>query len=66
MIITIQGSELCAKAMIRVNDWGKLEGIRKNKGKSYRNTVLIGLTFDISQDSLSTEFIYKDILFTID
>jgi len=64
--VHVQGADLCAEAHIKVTDWTKLKGIRESGGLSYHGAKLNGLKFDIEQDSLHTEFIYKDIDSVID
>jgi uncharacterized protein YxeA len=64
--VHVQGTDLCAEAHIKVTDWTKLKGIRDSGGISYHGAKLTGLKFDIEQDSLHTEFIYKDIDSVID
>jgi hypothetical protein len=48
IIVNIQNDSLCAKCMIQVNSWNKIEGIRKTKGKGYNGAKLKGLTFSIA------------------
>ncbi|MCA9767167.1 MAG: hypothetical protein KC455_12215, partial [Carnobacterium sp.] len=55
----IQGNGLCAILNLRVNNWTKLENVREKKGVSYRGAEFTNLKFEIREDSLSTEFIYK-------
>lgn len=59
--VYIQGGDICAKGEILVNDWDKIEGIRTSQGQGYRGAQLVGLTFDIQQNSGQTEFIYRDL-----
>lgn len=64
--VHVQGADLCAEAHILVTDWTKLKEIRETGGLSYHGAKLKGLQFTIEQDSLHTEFIYKDIDSVID
>lgn len=57
----VQGDGLCAKIIMTVNQWNKIEGVKKSKGVSYRGAEFKDLKFDIFQDSVKTEFIYKDL-----
>ena len=58
----IQGDGLCAKIILTLRDSDKgIEGILKNKGESYSGAELKDLKFNIKQDSISTEFIFKEI-----
>jgi hypothetical protein len=66
ILVYIQGKELCAKGFILVNDWKKLEGIRRTQGISYGGAELKGLRLDIRTDSAHTELIFKDVDYIID
>ncbi|MFZ4799581.1 MAG: hypothetical protein ACOYMA_18950 [Bacteroidia bacterium] len=57
----VQGDGLCAKIILSVKQWNKIEGVKISKGVSYRGAEFKNLKFNISQDSLKTEFIYKDL-----
>ncbi len=61
LIVNAQNNSICAKAIIQVNDWNKIEDIKRTKGLGYRGAKLKGLKFDIEKDSIKTYFIYKDI-----
>ena len=60
LIFSIQGHGLCSKIAIRVDHPGKLKSVIEKDGVSFRGAQFVGLTFDIEQDSLSTQFVYKD------
>src|SRR5687767_10395054 len=66
ILVYIQGEELCAKGSILVNDWKKLEGIKRTQGKGYEGAELKGLKIDIEKNSLHTELILKDIDHVVD
>jgi hypothetical protein len=55
----IQGDGLCAILELTMTHWEKLESVREKKGVSYRGAEFTNLKFEIKEDSLSTEFIYK-------
>ncbi len=55
----IQGDGLCAILHLNMDDWGKLENIRKRKGVGRRGAEFTNLKFEIIKDSVSTKFIYK-------
>ena len=57
----VQGDGLCAKIMLTVKQWNKIEGIRRTKGKSYQGAGLKNLKFYILRDSGKTKFVYKDL-----
>ena len=64
--VKIQNDSLCAKGMIQVNDWNKIEGIKRTKGKGYVGAKLKGLTFNVENDSNRIELVYKDITRIVD
>lgn len=66
IIVNVQNNSLCAKAMILVNDWSKIENIKRTKGKGYTGAKLKGLVFEFENDSNKTELIYKDIKRVVD
>ena len=61
LYIFIQGDGLCAKGVVTVKQWNKLEGIKRTKGKGYVGAKLKNLKLDIYQDSANTELIYRDV-----
>lgn len=56
----VQGEGLCAQMVLTMNQWNKLENVRKLKGKSYIGAEFTNLVFDIQQDTKQTAFVYKD------
>jgi hypothetical protein len=64
--VKIQNDSLCAKGIIQVNDWNKIEGIKRTKGKGYVGAKLKGLTFNVENDSNRIELVYKDITRIVD
>ena len=56
----VQGEGVCAKMVLTVNEWDRLENVRRLKGKSYRGAEFTNLVFDIQQDAKQTAFVYKD------
>ena len=62
----IQGDGLCAKIVLSVKQWNKIEELRERKGVTFRGAEFVNLKFDIQQDSLDTEFIYRNFLYIID
>ncbi|WP_289056185.1 hypothetical protein [Carboxylicivirga marina] len=62
----IQGDGLCAKIVLTMNQWNKLENVRAMKGVSYRGAEFTNLNFDIRQDTIATDFIYKSFDSIID
>ena len=59
LYFNIQGDGLCAILHLTVKNWSKLEDVRERKGVGRRGAELTNLTFNIVQDSSSTEFIYN-------
>ncbi|WP_248724464.1 hypothetical protein [Seonamhaeicola sp. ML3] len=49
---------MCAILHLTIQDWNKLEDVRKRKGIGRRGAEFTNLKFQIHQDTLSTEFIY--------
>lgn len=66
IMVYVQGEDLCAKGLILVKDWKKLEGIRRTQGRGYEGAELKGLQLDITTDSAGTELILKDVTSIID
>ena len=66
IVVYIQNDELCAKGILEVKEWTKIEGIKKRKGVSYRGAELLGLEFEIYQTDSTTNFIYKNLERIID
>lgn len=62
----VQGDGLCAKIVLTVKQWNKIQDIQTKKGVGYRGAEFKNLKFDIFQDVDHTEFIYKDIEEIID
>ena len=59
LYFNIQGDGLCAILHLTVKNWSKLEDVRERKGVGRLGAEFTNLTFDIVQDSSSTEFIYN-------
>ncbi|MDY0282023.1 MAG: hypothetical protein RBR35_15840 [Salinivirgaceae bacterium] len=66
IIVNIQHDSLCAKGKILVNDWNKIEGIRRTNGQSYSGAELQGLTFNVEKDSNKIELVYNDLIRIVD
>jgi len=56
----IQGDGLCAKIVLNVDQWNKLDELRQKKGETFIGAEFVNLKFEIVQDSLKTEFKYID------
>ena len=63
----IQSDNLCAIIVLTMQHWDdKLKYVKEAKGKSYQGAEFTNLKFDILQDSLTTEFIFKNFERIID
>ena len=62
----IQSKELCAVLVLNVEQWTKLNQLRKNKGNGYRGLKFFGLKFEIEQDTLNPRFVFKDYSWILD
>ena len=59
--INVQGDELDASGVVLVNNWTKLEGLKKTLGIGYRGAELKNLKMDITYQDSEPVLIYKDI-----
>ena len=59
--INIQGGNICAKAEVRVDEWGNMTAIKKKKGLGYSGTELKGFEMMMVQDSNITNLIFVDV-----
>ena len=66
ILVDIQGEKLCAKGLLLVNDWSKLDGIKKSQGQGYRGAELRGLKISVEKDSTEIELVLEDIDYIID
>ena len=63
----IQSDNLCAIIILTMQHWDdKLKYVKAAKGQSYQGAEFTDLKFDILQDSLKTEFIFKNFEKIID
>lgn len=63
----IQGDGLCAVIVLKVEDSQQgIQGILKTKGKGYRGAELKDLKFNVRQDSVNTEFVFKSVASILD
>ena len=58
--IYIQGKSLCAKSVVEVNDWSKIETLRK-KVNGFHGAKLNGFQMRIEQIGKETHFIFEDV-----
>ncbi len=59
--VQVEGNDFEAKGLVLVNNWNKLEDIKRTKGLGYSGATLKGLKVDIQQNDSGAEFIYKDL-----
>ena len=64
--VQIKGSNFEATGLVLVNNWNKLEGIKRTKGIGYSGAELKGLQLDIRESETGAEFIYKDVDWIVD
>lgn len=58
--VFVQNDSLCAKAILEVNDWSKIKGLRQvNNG--YSGAKLNGLTMRIEKVGIQTRFILENL-----
>jgi hypothetical protein len=66
MRVNVQGADICAIAVLTVQNWKGIENIKKWKGMGYRGAELVNLGIEIYQDSVNTEFFYTGLEKIID
>ena len=59
--IEVKGDDFKAIGHVLVNNWRKLEGIKRTKGQSYSGAELRGLKLDIEEHSSGANLIYNDV-----
>ena len=64
--ITVSGNNINAKALVLVNNWNKLEGIKRTKGIGYVGAELEDLKLDVANSNSGPVLIYKDLASIID
>ncbi|WP_316814436.1 hypothetical protein [Pedobacter heparinus] len=58
--VTVSGSNLNSETFILVQNWNKLEDVKRTEGLGYRGAELKGLKLAVIDDALAT-FAYKDL-----
>lgn len=67
LIFHVQGDGLCAKMVMAMEHWSdNLKYVKAAKGKSYQGAEFANLTFDVVQDSVQTNFVFKNVDKVID
>lgn len=64
--IQVKGDDFVAKGLVLVNNWNKLEGIKRTKGQGYSGAELRGLKLYIEENPSGATLIYKDLQKIID
>lgn len=59
--VNINGNGMQAKSLILVNNWDKLEGIKRTKGMSYHGAQLKNLKLSIDNTSAEPTFVYEGL-----
>jgi hypothetical protein len=59
--IQVRGDDFEATGLVLVNNWNKLEGIRRTKGQSYETAELRGLKLVIQENPLGANLVYNDL-----
>jgi len=59
--IKVKGDDFEATGLVLVNNWNKLEGIKRTKGQSYGGAELKGLKLDIQENSSGANLVYNDL-----
>ena len=62
----VKGDKLCALLELNVDNWTRLETLRKKQGVTFRGAEFKDLKYDIRQDSTHTEFVFKNYSEIID
>jgi hypothetical protein len=57
----VQGDGLCAILQMSVEQWDKLEGVKNDKGRSYKGAEFRNLAFDIAEKDGNIEFLYRKL-----
>jgi hypothetical protein len=66
MKVDISGNGIYAQSLVLINNWKKLEGIKRTKGVSYRGAELADLQLDIVTTNGEPTFVYRDLSKIID
>lgn len=64
--IEVNGSDFDANGFVLLNNWNKLEALKKNNGKGYNGAVLDGLQLEVKLNPEGAILIYKDLEKIID
>lgn len=61
LTIAVEGPDFNATTLVLVNNWNKLEGIKRTKGISYSGAELRGLQLEVEDNPSGANLIYKDL-----
>ncbi|HEX8462598.1 MAG TPA: hypothetical protein VF623_14255 [Segetibacter sp.] len=64
--IEVKGDEFKATGLVLVNNWNKLEGIKRTKGQGYSGAQLRGLILDVQESPSGANLLYNDLEEIID
>ena len=59
--IEVEGDDFTAKGLVLVNNWAKLEEIKRTKGQGYSGAELRGLQIKVEENSSGATLVYQDI-----
>jgi hypothetical protein len=60
IVVNVQGKDLCATLEIQVADWRKINSMRQ-EASGYSGAKLVGLDFEIVEDSTGAAFLFRDV-----
>lgn len=66
LTVHAKGSDFEGDAIVLVNDWSKLSGIKRTKGIGYSGAELKGLTVDALDMPTGARLIFKDVHEVVD
>ncbi len=66
MKVDISGCGIQAQSLVLVNNWNKLEGIKRTKGLGYQGAELKDLQLDIVNPNGEPNFVYRSLTKIID
>jgi hypothetical protein len=66
MKVNIQGTDLCATALLDITQNEDMDQYRKVKGQSYAHSRIFGLKYNIVQNDSSYSFTFVDMTWLVD
>jgi hypothetical protein len=59
--IEVEGDDFTAKGLVLVNNWTKMEAIKKTKGQGYSGAELRGLKLKVEENPSGANLVYDDV-----